>query len=72
MELADWNIIQFADLDGRSSFVFSQRWGDQISNSRDSNSNTNDAPYYSGRGLDEISAADSLRTRHAHLLDAFL
>jgi hypothetical protein len=72
VELADRDILQFANCDGRSSFIFPQRWSDQVSNSRDSNYNAYDAPHNTGCCQDEVSAAEPVRTRHAHLLDESL
>ena len=72
MELAHRNIFQFADCDRHSGLIFPQRRSDQIADSRDSNAKTDDAPYEAGRRFDEISAADLVRTRHAHLLDVLV
>jgi hypothetical protein len=69
VELADRDILQIANCDGRSGLIFPQRWSDQVTNNRDSQNSANYAPYYSGGCQDEVSAAEPVRTRHAHLLD---
>jgi hypothetical protein len=72
VKLANRDIFQFADYNGIASFILPQRRSNQVSDNRNPKDNANDTPYYAGGCLDEIPAADPVRTRHAHLLDVFL